>query len=120
VDSDIPAVIAAIEAVKGLVSIQYSKATGARIALPFSIRSWDAGRRIVASLVAVGWGKFPLSIIGCVVDTHHDWQPLTAVDAVTSSNPAQHVTQPQDSHSASLVVVSMPLALEESRRPCQS
>jgi len=77
VDNDIPAVITAIEAVNGFVSIQHAKAMGAQITLPFLIRSCDAGGRIVASLVAVGCGKFPVSIIlGCVVDTYHDWQLL--------------------------------------------
>jgi len=52
--------------------VQQSKVTGARITLPFSIRSQDAGGRIVVGLVAVGCGKFPLSIIGFVVDTYHE------------------------------------------------
>jgi len=60
-----------IEAVNGLFSAKQSNATGARKTLPFSIRSWDAGGRIVVGLVTVGCGNFLVSIIGCVVDTYH-------------------------------------------------
>ena len=54
-DADIPAVIAATEAVNDFVS----ETTGARTTLPFLvIRPWDAGGRIVTSLVAVVSSRF--------------------------------------------------------------
>jgi len=57
--------------------------------LPFSIRTWYVGGRVVANLVTVGWGEFPLSIISCVVDTYRDSEPLLAL---RTSNPTCHPT----------------------------